>query len=46
MNLVDSKLEIGRLRECDSVKTFADGMKRRDVYAWWRKGMGFDGRDI
>ena len=46
MELVESELELGKLRECDSVKSFADGMRKRGVYAWWRRGMGFEGKEL
>jgi len=36
----------GDLSEIDTVKDFGQAMRDRDVYAWWRKGMGFNTEDL
>lgn len=33
------------LREIETVKDFAQVMQDRDLYQWWRKGMGYAGHD-
>lgn len=37
-----SKSERGMLYELETVKSFAEVMKSRGLFAWWRKGMGYE----
>ena len=33
------------LHELDTVKDFGEAMTDRRIYAWWRKGMGYNDRE-
>ncbi|KAF2220580.1 hypothetical protein BDZ85DRAFT_266823 [Elsinoe ampelina] len=33
---------LSSLREVDTVKEFSVEMKRRGLFSWWRKGMGYE----